>query len=142
MMAMDSSFNSEKYRLETKNTLVDETSCIDTKRYHVNEKNEKIVLTKKYRILNAHDPNTGINYDLDKLLDLNIIDIDTGLFCLPNATSLIELDEAIKLGYVNADLIDQKIETSNESFEYIEVNNVKISENFNYNKNIKFGVKV
>ena len=52
------------------------------------------------------------------------------------------IDEAIKLGYVNADLIDQKIETSNESFEYIEENNVKISENFNYNKNIKFGVKV
>jgi hypothetical protein len=138
-------FNSQKYRLEHKNYFSEnenKKTDIPPIRYHVNEINEKIVLTKKYRIVNARDPNTGITYELNEIIDLNIINTETGMFCLPNTNNLIELDEAIRLGMVNACLIDQQVESSNESFEYFEENNMKISENFNYNKNIRFDVKV
>jgi hypothetical protein len=138
-------FNSQKYRLEHKNYFsLNENKKPDITqiRYHVNEINERIVLTKKYRIVNARDPTTGFTYELDKIIDLNIINTETGMFCLPNTNNLIELDEAIRLGMVNVCLIDQQIESSNESFEYFEENNLKISNDFNYNKNIKFDVKV
>jgi hypothetical protein len=129
-------FNSEKYRLENK-PASNETTQKNLK-YHVNEINEKIVLTKKYRILKAHDPRTDTTYELDKLIDLKIIDVETGLFCLPDTASYLPLEEAISAGLVTADLIDQHVESSNESFEYFEENNLKISDDFNYQKNIRF----
>ncbi len=95
-------FNSQKYRLEHKNYFNDDknenkkSNTVCPIRYHVNEINEKIVLTKKYRIVNARDPITGITYDLDKIIDLNIINTESGMFRLPNTNNLIELDEALR----------------------------------------------
>jgi len=63
-------------------------------------------------------------HELDQIIDLNIINTETGMFCLQNTNNLIELDEEIRLGMVNVCLIDQQIESSNESFEYFEENNL------------------
>jgi hypothetical protein len=93
-----------------------------TNKYHVTKVQEKVELTQKYRIIGARDPNTGIRYSLDEIVEFGLIDPNTSNYYLPSTGQLFLLDNAIELGLVNAHLIDEFIETTNESFEYIQHN--------------------
>ena len=97
-----------------------ETPSTNKTKYHITKIHEKIKLTQKFRILSAYDPNTGIIYDLSKILELNLIDRVSSSLCLPSTRQIIALDEAIQLGLINADLIDENLETTNESYQYIQ----------------------
>lgn len=87
-------------------------------KYRVSRSREKIRLTQKYRILNAYDPHTGRVFSLGEIVSLNLINKYTSSFLVPSTGQLIALDDAIQLGYVRAQLIDEFLETSNESYEF------------------------
>jgi hypothetical protein len=124
--------NSENYRFERHsssspvNTSINNNNNnenkIDTTKYRVSRSREKIKLTQKYRILNAFDPHTGIVYSLKQIVSMKLINKYTSCFCLPSTGQFIALDEAIQLGYVKAELIDEFLETSNESYEFVQPN--------------------
>lgn len=90
------------------------------KRCHVTKIEEKVHLMRKYKIKWAVDPANGRKYSLDEMLDASLIDKTTSLFYLPSTRQVLGMDEAIRSGIVFADLIDEFIEASNESFEYFE----------------------
>lgn len=166
------SVNSEKYKLEKKNfintnndnkelapnscsyssfsystpTCVnnDINSSTNVTKYQVTKIKEKITLTQKYKIVNAFDPYTGIDYDLNKIIELNLIDENTSNYRVPSTGKLIALDEAIQNGLVIAELVDELFETSNESYQYIQQNNEHTSTatNISFNENILNRVKV
>jgi hypothetical protein len=148
--------NYEKYRFESKSPLRQENASFTrtslaaisnepqanahnaNKRVNVTKTHEKIKLTQKYRILSAHDPNTGINYDLNQMIKLRLINKFTSSFCLPSTGEHYALDDAIQLGYVLAELIDECIESSNETYELVHSldannnnNNLSIDNNYN-----------
>lgn len=123
--------NSENYRIERHSSLSPNTISREINenrakhnapppKYRVSRSREKIKLTQKYRIINALDPNTNIVYSLNQIVTLKLINKYTSCFCVPSTGQLIALDEAIQLGYVKAELIDEFLETSNESYEFIQ----------------------
>ena len=127
--------NFEKYRIENRSPLRSENisftrstssslaagiHCSPTRRPNVTKKHEKIKLTQKYRILGAHDPNTSVNYDLAAMLELNLLNKATSEFTLPSTGASCPVDEAIQLGYVKAELIDECIESFNETYELLD----------------------
>jgi hypothetical protein len=138
--------NSENYRFERHsssspvNTSINNNNNenkIDTTKYRVSRSREKIKLTQKYRILNAFDPHTGIVYSLKQIVSMKLINKYTSCFCLPSTGQFIALDEAIQLGYVKAELIDEFLETSNESYEFIQPNeNITITNDQEQQKQI------
>ena len=111
------------------------TSQSSTPKYRVSRSREKIKLTQKYRIVNARDPHSGTHYSLSQIVSLKLINKYTSSFCLPSTGQLIALDEAIQLGYVNAELIDEFLETSNESYEFIQHSDINNNNNNNNDNN-------
>jgi len=85
----------------------------------VTKNKEKILLTQKYKILSVRDPNTLITYDLEQIVKLNLIDKNTGELFLPSTNNFLQIDEGISLGIINARLVNQYYETTNESFQYV-----------------------
>ena len=68
---------------------------------------------------------------------MKLINKYTSCFCLPSTGQFIALDEAIQLGYVKAELIDEFLETSNESYEFIQPNeNITITNDQEQQKQI------
>ena len=86
---------------------------------YVSKNKEKILLTQKYKILSVRDPNTHITYDLNQIAKLNLIDKNSGELLLPSTSKYLQIDEGIRLGIVNARLVNQYYETINESFQYM-----------------------
>jgi hypothetical protein len=126
--------NYEKYRIECRSPLRNEnisftrssSASVDqkdvnktNKRINITKIHEKIKLTQKYRILSAYDPNTNIKYNIHKMIEFKLLNKQTSSFCLPSTGSICTLDEAIERGYVNAELIDESIESSNETYETV-----------------------
>lgn len=112
------SVNNEKYRIEKR--ICNNDSNELKGKFQVTRKRERIKLTQKYKILSALDPNTGIKYDLDEIIELNLIDKNTSFYQILSTGELVEIDQAINLGYVQADLVEESLETSNELIEYTE----------------------
>ncbi len=86
---------------------------------YVSKNKEKILLTQKYKILSVRDPNTQITYDLNQIAMLNLIDKNSGQLLLPSTSKYLQIDEGIRLGIVNARLVNQYYEATNESFQYM-----------------------
>lgn len=97
-------------------------------KYHVTKIEEKVHLTQKFKIKSAIDPSNGREYSLEKMLESGLIDNSTSMFYVPSTGQVLGLDEAIRSGIVVADLIDEFLETSNESFEYIQQNTSCVNE--------------
>ena len=89
-------------------------------RFRVTKIEEKVHLMRKYKIKWAVDPSNGRKYSINEMLDASLIDKASSMFCVPSTNEKLDMDEAIRSGIVFADLIDEFIETSNESFEYVE----------------------
>lgn len=96
------------------------TTVSSSQRYHVTRVEENVHLTRKYRIKWAVDPSNGRKYSLDEIVQSSLIDKTMRMFFVPSTRQLLDLDEAIRNGIVFAELIDEFIEASNESFEYVE----------------------
>lgn len=96
------------------------TTVSSSQRYHVTRVEENVHLTRKYRIKWAVDPSNGRKYSLDEIVQSSLIDKTMRMFFVPSTRQLLDLDEAIRSGIVFAELIDEFIEASNESFEYVE----------------------
>lgn len=101
-------------------TTVTNKSISSSQRYHVTRVEENVHLTRKYRIKWAVDPSNGRKYSLDEIVQSSLIDKTMRMFFVPSTRQLLDLDEAIRSGIVFAELIDEFIEASNESFEYVE----------------------
>ena len=129
--------NSENYKIERHSSLSPSSassrsdSASNTNKYRVSRSREKIKLTQKYRILNAYDPHTGHVFSLSQIVALKLINKYTSSFQLPSTGQLIALDDAIQLGYVRAELIDEYLETSNESYEFIHDDSSTKEDNLN-----------
>ena len=102
-------------KCDQKNLQIDQTQFD----MYVNKNKEKILLTQKYKILSVRDPNTHITYDLEQIAMLNLIDKNSGELFLPSTSKFLQIDEGIRLGIVNARLVNQYYETTNESFQYM-----------------------
>ena len=85
----------------------------------VTKTKQKVLLKQNFRIVSVKDPHTSISYDLDKIVQLNLIDKHTSQLFLPSTSQFIQLDEGIRLGIVNARLINEYFETTDESFQYL-----------------------
>lgn len=95
---------------------------------NVVRRHERIKLTQRYRILSARDPHSGVTYNLAELLEKNILNRATSQFCLPSTGQLFPLDEAIKLGYVHAQMISEQLVSSNDLHKSIVHRYVKIND--------------
>ena len=114
----------ETYRIKNETLHDSKPVVLDPTRFDLNvtKKTEKLKLTQKYKILSVHDPNTGIIYNIDQIVELNLIDKSTSQLVVPSTCQFMQLDEAIQMGIVQARLIDEYFETSDESFHYVERN--------------------
>lgn len=87
-------------------------------KYHVTQIEERIHLRRKYKIKWAVDPCNGRKYSLGEIAERRLIDTATSMFYVPTSREVLGLDEAIRIGWIEADLIDEFFEASNESFEF------------------------
>lgn len=113
-------FNNGNANVNPNNTATNIRDSEKYSKYHVTKIEEKLKLTQKYRLKWAIDPMTGQKYTIADILSLNLIDKNTTNFYIPSTRRIVALDEAIRCGIVFADLIDEYLETSNESYEYIQ----------------------
>lgn len=104
------------------------SSTSNDKPRNVVRRHERIKLTQRYRILSARDPHTGVTYTLADMLEKNILNRATSQFCLPSTGQLFPLDEAIKLGYVHAQMISEQLVSSNDLHKSIVHRYVKIND--------------
>ena len=110
-------FLSSSASLET--AAADDTTPVGSK-FHVTKFQESIKHTQKYRIKWACDPNTGLTYSLNEIRRLGLIEREASRFRLPSTGETIDLDQAIRAGVVFAVLIDECLETLNQSFEFVQ----------------------
>jgi hypothetical protein len=96
-------------------------------KFHITKIQERIKFTQKYRIKWACDPNSGLTYSLNEIRKLNLIDRERSRFRLPSTGESIDLDQAIRAGIVYAELIDEFLETFNQSFEFIQTDHLILS---------------
>jgi hypothetical protein len=100
---------------------------IEPSRFKVTEINERMRHSQKYRVLRVFDPFTKLTYDKKQIVALNLIDFESSKFRLPsNPNELLEIDEAIDLGYLVVKLIDEQVEFLNEAVCYEQIETSKV----------------
>lgn len=100
---------------------------IEPNRFKVTEINERMRHSQKYRVLRVFDPFTKLTYDKKQIVALNLIDFESSKFRLPsNPNELLEIDEAIDLGYLVVKLIDEQVEFLNEAVCYEQIETSKV----------------
>ncbi len=115
--------NTEQYRKERVRSVsatAQTTSSATFQTRNVIRQREKIKFTQRYKILSATDPNTHCYYTLNQLLDSHLIDKNTSTFRLPSTGEILPLDEAIRKGYVYAQLVSEVLESSNDLYKSIQ----------------------
>ncbi|CAF0847683.1 unnamed protein product, partial [Brachionus calyciflorus] len=99
--------------------------------YRLDKLEHRIEFSQKFEIISVLDPFTGLKYNTDKILELEIINEKTSEFKLPSQDKCLSIDEAIDLGYCKVNLLGQVYEETSEAYGFI--SNIKTSQNLKDN---------
>jgi hypothetical protein len=75
---------------------------------------ENMRVTQRMRILNAYDPQTGIEYSVNEMIKLKLIDIYTATYRIPSTGEVIDLNDAIRRELVRAHIYDEQFKITTD----------------------------